>query len=414
MAFQKVKVGVVGCGNISYTYLYNLTHTFSNIIEVAGCSDLIPEKSKARAEIFDIPQRTTEELMADPEIEIIVNITEIANHTKVTDMALKAGKHCYSEKMMSHSFEEAVQSIAYAKEHGLRFGAGPDTYLGGVLQSARKIIDDGVIGEPILAQAVCLRGNGGRGNAMAADSTHINGGRTGTTIPYDVGSYYVNAMLALLGPVESVCGYSRFKENKVHTNPLHPRFGEAIAKKEGATMFLGALNFACGCYGSLAVYSESFPPETAGLTIFGTKGNLYLPDPNYYGGWGYDATMTLHGNQGPMPMPYLFGFNDHSPETPLLKPEVARAPRQGDAMRFGLRGIGVADMAYALRLNRPQRCSEDLALHGLEVLHGIDVSSARHIVYDLTTTTERPYPLCPGFMKGADQDAALIYTGKDF
>ncbi len=414
MAFKKVKVGVVGCGNISYTYLYNLTRTFSDIIEVAGCSDLIPEKSKARSEIFDIPQRTTEELLNDPEIEIIVNITEIINHNNVTDMALKAGKHVYSEKMMSHSFEDAAKTIAYAKEHGLRFGAGPDTYLGGVLQSARKIIDDGVIGEPILAHAICLRGRGANHSPMAVDFKHPNGGRTGTTIPYDVGSYYVNAMLGLLGQVNSVTGFCRFKDNKVMTNPVHPRFGELVNKQEGATMFLGALNFDCGCYGSLAVYSESFPPETAGLTIYGTKGNLYLPDPNYYGGWGYDATMSLNGNPGTMPMPYLFGFNDHSPETPLLKPEVPRAPRQGDAMRFGLRGIGVADMAYALRLNRPQRCSEDLALHGLEVLHGIDESSAKHIVYDMTTKTERPYPLCPGFMGGPDQDAALIYTDESY
>lgn len=410
MAYEKVKVGVVGCGNISYTYLYNLTRTFKNIIEVAGVSDLIPEKSKARSELFEVPAKTTEELLADPSIDIIVNITEIINHNKVTDMALKAGKNVYSEKMMSHSFEDACKSIAYAKEHGLRFGAGPDTYLGGVWQSARKIIDDGIIGEPILAQAVCLRGRGGKGSPMAMDFQHVNGGRKGTTIPYDVGSYYVNAMLALLGPVASVCGYARFKDNKVYTNPMHPRFGEAVKKQEGATMFLGALNFENGCYGSLAVYSESFPPETAGLTIYGTKGNLFLPDPNYYGGWQYNGTMTLNGNKGEMPMPYFFGFNDHNPETPILKPELPRAPRQGDAMPRGMRGLGVADMAYAIRLNRPQRCSESLALHGLEVLHGIDVSAAEHIVYDMTVKTERPYPLCPGFMGGPDQDAALIYT----
>ena len=157
MNYKPVKVALIGSGNISYTYLNTLTSGFS-IIDFVGCSDLIPEKSKARAELFGIRQMTTEEILNDPEIEIVINTTEIFNHSKVTRMILEAGKHCYSEKAMGCTYEEAKANMELAASKGLRLGSAPDIYMGAAYQTARKLIDDGWIGEPVTAQAWCIRG----------------------------------------------------------------------------------------------------------------------------------------------------------------------------------------------------------------------------------------------------------------
>jgi predicted dehydrogenase len=386
MDVDKVKVGLIGSGNISYTYLNTLTQ-FS-IIEMVGCSDLIPEKSKARAETFGIRQMTTDEILADPEIEIVVNTTELFNHNKVTRMALEAGKHVYSEKAMGDNYEGAKANYDLAAEKGLRIGSAPDIYMGAAYQTARKLIDEGMIGTPLLAYALCFRSY--PFHAMPFEFPKAFGQR-GSSITYDMSGYYINAMVALLGPVQRASGYSRFFEDRVYTNTGHPRYGQKIDKLSGETVMMGNLEFECGCYGSLAMCSEGFSPEIPRVEILGTEGTLTLPDPNYFGGWGNDVYITRVGNPGEkFKVPFTHGFSDMNPEIPTKTGK--REPCHNS-----WRGIAVVDMAWAIIRGRPHRSSAELALHTVEILNAIDNSDATNRVYSIETRPQRPAPLKPGF-----------------
>ena len=141
---KPVKAGLIGSGIISWTYLDNMVNRFESV-EVVGCSDLIPERSAARAEEFGIRQMTNQEIYDDPEIEIVVNTTNWQSHTQVIREALNAGKHVYTEKSLAPSYEEACEIARLAEEKGLRIGCAPDTFLGGGYQTCRKLIDDGYI-----------------------------------------------------------------------------------------------------------------------------------------------------------------------------------------------------------------------------------------------------------------------------
>ncbi|MBC8529671.1 Gfo/Idh/MocA family oxidoreductase [Christensenellaceae bacterium NSJ-44] len=396
---KPVKVGLIGSGAISYTYLTNLTNTFS-IIDMVGCSDLIPERSKARSELFGIRQMTNEEILNDPEIEIVVNTTQITFHTEVTKMILDAGKNVYSEKMMGCSFEDAKANIEYAKSKGLLIGAAPDTYMGAAHQTARKLIDDGWIGDPIMAQAFVLRPN--RPASLAAEPDRANFGGAGTTMPYDMGGYYINALLNLLGPVKRVSGYAGSRADRVYTNPMHPNFREPIKVYPGPTSIMGCLEFHNGCWGNLVVMGESYEKEIPRIEIYGTKGWISVPDPNMFGGYGNDVYITLSGNEGTFKMPFTHGYGDTDPSLPTTsgKPEPCYNSR---------RGIGVADMAWALRDGRTPRQSAEQALHAVEIVTSIEKSCRENVVCELTTKPAQPAALPCGFITGDDMEAALAF-----
>lgn len=396
MNVERVKVALVGSGNISYTYMNTLTTEFS-IVDFIGCSDLIPEKSKARAELFGVRQMTTEEILADPSIEIVVNTTEIYNHTNVSRQILESGKHVYSEKSMGCAYDEAKANVELAKAKGLRLGAAPDIYLGAAYQTARKLIDDGMIGIPLTAQAICMRGY--NAHQRPADSPNRMFGETGTTITYDMGGYYINALVALLGPVCRVSGYSRFFEDRVYENPNHPNYKKPVEKRTGESTMLGALEFENGCYASLILCAECFGPEIPRVEIFGTHGTLTLPDPNCFGGWGNEIYLTRIGNEGRFHVPFTHAYADMDPSIPTKSGK--REPCHNSH-----RGIAVADMAWAIRRNRPHRSSAELALHTVEIIHAINKSNADNKVHTMESRPARPAPLAPGYF-GAVAETSL-------
>jgi predicted dehydrogenase len=404
MNVKPVKVALIGSGNISYTYLNTMINTFK-ILDVVGCSDLIPEKSRARSELFGIRQMTNEEILSDPEIEIVVNTTNIWAHTDVSRMILNAGKHCYSEKMAGCTYEEAKATVDLAKSKGLRFGAAPDTYMGSGYQTARKLIDDGMIGTPIMAQAICMRQGwganspGGRPGAQSIPGAPTVPGGLGTTIPYDMGGYYINALVSLLGPVNRASGYSRFNGDSIYTNVENPLYGEKLQKQAGSTMMMGCLEFVNGCYGNFVIMGESFNPEVPRVEIFGTKGNLICPDPNMYGNWGFDVYLSRIGNSGTFKMPFTHAYGESDPSIPSKsgKPEPGYA---------GNRGMAVAEMAWAIRRNRPHRSSAELALHAVEIVSSIDKSTADNKVYTMRSRPEQPKPLTAGLF-GPSAEASL-------
>ena len=397
MQFDKVKVALIGSGNISYTYLNTLTTQF-NIIDMVGCSDLIPEKSKARAELFGIRQMTNEEILNDPEIEIVLNTTEIFNHTAVSKMILEAGKSVYSEKAMGRNYAEAKANVDLAAAKGVRLGSAPDIYMGAAYQTARKLIDDGWIGQPLNAFAICIR-QGWAGNMAAVPSNPMYGGK-GNTMPYDMGGYYVNALVSLLGPVKRVSGYARSFADRVYENPVNPQFLEPVKVNEGSSMMMGCLEHDNGTYSNLILCSEGFNPEIPRVEIFGTKGTLVIPDPNCFGGYGLDVYLTRVGNTGTFKVPFTHAYGDSDPAIP------AKSGKREPCYNSN-RGIAVADMAYAIRQNRPHRSSAELALHTVEIISAIEQCNEDNQVHIMQSHPVQPAPLKHG-MFGPAAEASLI------
>ncbi len=397
MTVKPVKVALIGSGNISYTYLNTLVNGGFHIVDVVGCSDLIPERSKARAELFGIRQMTNEEILNDPEIEIVLNTTQLWNHTAVTKMILEAGKNAYSEKAMGDTFEGAKSNYELAKSKGLFVGCAPDIYMGAAYQTGRKLIDDGAIGRPLIAHAMCCRGY--NSHYAAGDPADPHAGSAGTTITHDMAGYYVNVLVSLLGPVKRASGYTKFYNERCYENPNHPRYKEPVSTeigglRRGDSIFLSALEFENGVFGSLTFNSESFFPEEPRVEIIGTEGILSLPDPNNFGGWGYDVYLKRVGNakngqNEVFRVPFTHGYGDTDPSIP---------PKSGkrEPCHNSWRGLAVVDMAYALRRGRAPRSSADLALHTVEIIDAVERSMKDNQVHAIHSKPERPAPLTPG------------------
>ncbi|WP_219833925.1 Gfo/Idh/MocA family protein [Paenibacillus sp. R14(2021)] len=364
---QKTKIGIIGCGVISSIYLENGTKTFG-MLEVAAVADLIPDMARQRAAEYGIPKAcTVEELLADPEIEIVVNLTAPQAHTEVNLQILNAEKHVYAEKPFALSREDADRVLALAEQKGLRVGVAPDTFLGAGLQTSRKIIDDGWIGTPYAASGLILMGN-------AYDAMHPNFHhylQLGWDPLLDMTPYYLTAFIHLLGPVSSVSGSAgQVKSEHTVTNPRSPRFGETVPI--GAPMHVTAmLEFENGVTASLQAAKESFG-YTPRLEIYGTEGILHVPDPNMFDG----APRIQQRNGETHTFPYSHDFAQNS------------------------RGIGIADMAHAIRSGRQHRASGGLARHVLDIQMGILDSSKEQRRIAVEARCEQPAALPLGLKYG--------------
>ena len=395
MEFKPVKVAIIGSGMINYIYSKTLKLGGFSIVDYVGCSDLIPEKSKARSELFGVRQMTTEEILSDPEIEIVLDCTQIWNHNAVNKMILDAGKHVYSEKSFGHTLEGAKANYELAKSKGLRIGSAPDCYMGAAYQTARKLIDDGMIGVPLFAQAFCFRAYAGYESETDV-SGHI-GGTEGCTITYDMGPYYINALVSLFGSVNRVSGYNRYFDSHVYTNPRHPKYKQPVDKQTGQTLMMGCLEFESGLYASMTMCSNGFGDEIPRVEVYGTEGTLNIPDPDHFGGNNdRHILLTRTGNRETYVMPITHGFADLDANLPTLTGKY-------EACYYSHRGVAVVDMAWAIRRNRLHRSNGELALHAVEIIDAIGKSHLDNKVYTMETRPGRPAPLTPGcFGKSAE------------
>lgn len=378
MAVQKpVEVGVIGCGSISRIYLKNMINTFS-ILKVKGCSDQIPERARERAGEFGCRAMSNEEILADPQIEIVVNLTYPDSHYAVSSAALLAGKHVHTEKMVATTWEEGIALAELARQKHLRFSVAPDTFLGAGYQTARKLLDAGLVGTPLFANALVARCYHHVWEEADRYQPFIM--MPGGGIPFDMGGYYLHAMINLLGRIERVTGVSDIMlPDYIRLNPRHPQYRESV-NLQTPTLLSGTLSFACGAYGSLTTLSDGFG-DTSRLEIYGTEGTLICHDPNLYGGEMY---LIRKGDATPCPIPFTHGYGDSD-----------------------YRGIGVADLAWSLVNDRPHRCSLELGLHAFEVIHGIIHSGREGHAYKMTTGCERPQPLPSGFVSGTATEACM-------
>ena len=286
---KPVKVGVIGCGNISAAYL-KAAKTFP-VLDIVALSDMNAEAAAARSAEFGIPARSVEETLADPDIEIILNLTVPKAHVEVGLRALDAGKHVHSEKPLGVNVAEARKLLAAAKAKGLRLGSAPDTFLSGAQQRARQVVDEGLIGRPVGGTAFFMCPGHERWHPSPAFYYLPGGGPM-----LDMGPYYVTALVNLLGPVEKVVGVATRTraERTITSEPLN---GQRIPV-EVATHVTGVLQFVSGAAVSVTMSFDVLSHKHVPIEIYGEAGSLIVPDPNHFDGKVQLSTVKNEWNVG--------------------------------------------------------------------------------------------------------------------
>jgi predicted dehydrogenase len=352
-----LQVGIIGCGNISNQYFTGLK--IFEAVQIAGAADLDYARAEAKGKEHGVRPYTVDKLLSDPDIDIVINLTIPQAHVPVNLEILQAGKHAYTEKPFALEVAEGEKVIAFADKSKLRVGCAPDTFLGGGIQTARKAIDDGLIGEPISAV--------GNMASHGPEGWHPNPGflyTFGGGPMLDMGPYYLTALVNLLGPIRRVTGSSRisFPERVVGSGELK---GSKI-KVEVPTHYAGVFDFVSGPVAALNISFDIWHHNLPIIEIYGTEGSLRVPDPNSFGG---EVEVSRHDGE-------------------WQKLPLTHSDKVG-------RGIGVADMAQAVQSNRPHRASGQLALHVLEAMLAVQLASEREAHVHLTTTVAKPAPLAP-------------------
>jgi predicted dehydrogenase len=351
-------IGIIGAGNISAIYLEN--GKVFDALNITAVADIDMDRARARAAEYGVPKAcTVEELLADPAIQIVINLTIPDAHGPVALAALEAGKSVYNEKPLAVSREDARKMLEIAQAKGLRVGCAPDTFLGAGLQTCRKLIDDGWIGVPIAATAFMM--------SHGPESWHPNPAffyQPGAGPMFDMGPYYLTAFVSLLGPVARVTGSARasFPERTI-TNQWN--YGEKIPVNT-PTHVAGIMDFASGAVATIITSFDVWGANLPRIEIYGSEGTLSAPDPNTFGG---PVRVRRMGASEWSEVPLTHGFAKNS------------------------RGLGVADMAAAMRSGRPHRASGELAFHVLDLMHAFHDASreGRHV--EVASGCPRPAPL---------------------
>ncbi len=370
---KTTKVGIIGCGMISDTY-FKAAQKF-NILEVVACSDIIPERSKAKKELYGVANVTNEKLLANKEIEIVLNLTPPQVHSKIALDTLNAGKHAYSEKPFGVDEADAAKVIALAKKKNLRVGCAPDTFLGGGQQTARKLIDDGWIGKPLSGTAIVM----GRGPEHWPHGPFFYDYGAGPML--DLGPYYMTALVNLLGPARSVTAVTTKGFDYRTMGPeVAPQYKDKYVPfgkypVNVTTHLTGVVEFQSGALITVITSFDCYRHSHQPIEIYGTEGSLQVPDPNSFDG---PVRVFRKGFKTPewKDVPLTHVYTDNS------------------------RSIGAADMAYALRSGRKHRVNGELANHVLEIMLSFDKSSKLGARVELKTTCERPAALPLGLNEG--------------
>jgi len=351
------KVGIIGCGNISGIYL-SAKQKFP-ILDIVACADAIPERAEAAALEHSIRAMSVEALLDDPDIEIVINLTIPRAHAEVSQAALDHGKSAYSEKPLALNTGDGKAILNLAAKNGLRMGCAPDTFLGAGIQTCRKLIDDGWIGEPIAASAF-MTNHGHESWHPDPEFYYKPGGGP----MFDMGPYYLTALVNLMGPVVRVTGSARatFAQRTITSQPKHG----TIIDVEVPTHVLGVLDFANGAIATVLTSFDVWSANLPYIEIYGTEGTLTVPDPNTFGGPVYVRRFN-EKQRSEIPLTHLYSENS--------------------------RGLGVADMATAIVNARPHRASGELAFHVLEIMESIHVASQEERHVTLKSTCERPAAL---------------------
>lgn len=361
---ERVKVGVIGAGKIFAQYVEGCRQ-FS-ILELDAVADIDAARAAQQAAAYGVPRAlSVDALLADPAIQVVINLTVPKVHAAVSLAVIAAGKHLYSEKPLAIARADGLRILHAAAEQGVRVSCAPDTFLGGGQQTCRKLIDDGWIGEPVAAVAFMT--------SRGPESWHPNPDffyQVGGGPLLDMAPYYLTSLVNLLGPVRRVAGSARISfPERIATSPEH--YGRRLPV-EVSTHVAALLDFAAGPAATLITSFDVWHANLPRIEVYGSEGSLSVPDPNIFGG-----VVRVRRARA----------TDWSDEPLLFDAEVGR-------------GIGVADLAYAISSGRPQRASDELAFHVLDIMTAVEQSSAegRHVL--LESTCGRPAPLPLGLLRG--------------
>lgn len=361
-----LRAGLIGCGAISGIYLKNAS-TYRHV-QLELCADVDAGRAQRAAEEHGLTACTVEEVLAS-DVDIIINLTPPAYHAELNRKILEAGKHAYCEKPLATAFEEGRALVELARERGLLLGCAPDTVLGAGISTARRILDDGWIGEPVGGTVFLL--------SHGPESWHPNPGfyyQPGGGPHFDMGPYYLTALVQLLGPVKCLTAMGKAMDAvRLATSAEH--WGKELPVEVETTM-AGVLEFHCGALVTACFSFDVWKHQHKPIEIYGRKGSLRAPDPNSFGG-PVEIFRADTGKQSPWQ------------EQALINPYVGNS-------RF----LGVADLAAAVRDGRAARCNGDVALHVLEILCGLGESSRTGAVKELTTCPERPAAMPDGVPLG--------------
>lgn len=374
---KKMKTAIVGCGVISDIYLKSFKENFS-VIDLAACSDIDTQKMEEMAQKYQIQPMKWQDILNDKEIEMIVNLTSPTVHYTLTKEAIVAGKHVFSEKMLAVNFEDGKELCELAKKHHVRLALAPDTFLGGGIQTALDAVTRGLAGN-LLSGVVSLSRDY---RIFGEILPHLN--KRGGSVLFDMGCYYLTALCSMLGPVARISGFCKIvnpqrKGQRVGGNLFGSEFGI-----EDYNVVTALLEFDSGTLITLHLNSESILNENFYLELYGSRGILKMGDPNTFGG---ETLLQLAGSE-PVKLPMTHGYQGQS------------------------RGIGAAEMAWSILADRPHRAGMEMALHVLEVIHGIDKSAKDGSIYMMTTAFNKPDPLPDGYIGvgfwGPTEESALV------
>jgi predicted dehydrogenase len=363
---QALNLGIIGCGNISQAY-FNGAKAFE-ALQIVACADLDPAKAQIKAQENNCLAQTVEELLRNPDIDLVINLTVPSSHAKVSMDILNAGKHVHSEKPLAVNLADGKKILDLANKKDLLVGCAPDTFLGAGLQTCRKLIDDGWIGKVVGGTAFLM--------SRGPESWHPNPGffyQLGAGPLFDMGPYYITALVHLLGPVKKVIAQTtRAFESRIATSK--ELFGQVLPV-EVPTHNVGILEFHNGAIITMTISFDVYAHGHKPIELYGTEGSLEVPDPNTFGG-----PVRLWS-------PHQKEWKDQSFSHPYST---------------NMRGIGVADMAMSILASkkRNHRASGALAYHVLEVMHAFEASSRQSKGVIIESQPDQPLALPLGLIEG--------------
>ncbi len=331
-----MRVGILGCGDISEIYIKNLITRFPEVT-VTECASRTYAHAAKTAEKWGIRVVETEQLLNSSQVDCVLLLTPPGTHFTLGMEILKHGKHLYTEKPLAGSCAEGKALLAEAEKAGLRVGCAPDTLFGAGLQTVFEAVRAGRIGKPVAATAHVMRAGNERWHPNPDFFYQQGGGPV-----MDMGPYSLTALVHLFGDVAAVSAMGR-RSGEVRVIPQGKREGQKIAI-EVDTLVIATLRFTCGALASVIYSFDTAPSTLPHLELYGETGTILAPDPNTFAG----------------PVLYAGTAENTFRELPLV-----------NGYSENMRGIGVADMAAAILSDTPHKASGPLAYHVLEIMQGI-------------------------------------------
>lgn len=373
------EIAILGCGVISRTYASDIK-TFYPSLHIAACADINLSSAKKLAEEFGIEKvYTVEELLSDDSIEIVINLTPPQFHVELNKKIINAGKHLFSEKPFATNVSDAEEVIALSKEKNVRIGCAPDTFLSSGLSSLRYYLDSGLVGKPFMVTAN-MTSFGVETWHQSPEAFYAKGAGP----LFDMGPYYVSAIVSLLGPVKEVVSFCAkpYEERHIYVGP---KAGSDIPCMVDTT-YTSILKLQSGVLVNLNISFDIFRSNLPMFEIYADQGSLTYPDPNFGGG-----TPRVYRKEQ---------FTDciyrKDSEAKERSEKFYDLPELFPRVKDYSRGIGVLDLANAIEKSKKNRANEELILHVTEVLQRIGDSAKTGRIYEMQTTCERPEAMLPG------------------